>query len=1005
VSLTADVIGGLPAIAFQSWRKDQGLPQGGVRALAQTDDGYLWIGGEEGLTRFDGIRFVTSGFQEGLKGGVSALFRDSQGYLWVGTTESGLSCWQAGTTATVTTQDGLPANSVTALAEDSAGRLWIGTEAGLVLREHGQGIQPDAAKAFRGKRITSLCKGSQGQMWIGVQNAGVFQFVDGKFVPLPGDSVDELLQDSHALLVEPGGRIWIAAGEDSILCRDGERWHRYRVPRNLAKSRITVLAEEPDGTLWAGSASGGLIQITGGRLIGIPASTGLAGSAIISLFTDREGGMWVGTDNGLNRLRRKSLFTLSQAEGLGFGAAQGLAEVAPGIVWVGKPNDGLYRWDGKSFSRLSATGLSPHESQITALLATRNGFCWVATTNALLLYKDPIAAADEVLTVESAPPNIISLAEDREGALWLGTREGKLWRLYRNQWLAQTNATQTNAITSIVVDPENAVWMGTDGSGLFRIKNGAQYHVGRTEGLLSESARSLYLDGRGSLWIGTADNGLSVWRDGRIANITTREGLPDNKVSQILEDDAGRLWLGTGGGIACISKQRVEDLGSGKLHTLYPQVFGRSDGMLSEECTGGFCPAGLKSKSGLLWFSTLKGVAVVNSRLQPAARLMPNTVLEEVLVDGEPILSFHEHPAVTVQQRAEGGGAAAERLRITPGKHQVEFRYTGLSFEAPERIRFRYRLEGLDADWVEAGTRRAALYPYLPPGDYRFHVAACSAEGVWAEAEAGLELAVLRHFWQSWWFISLAGLGLLAAVGVTVRVVEKRKSQRRLKRLEQERALERERTRIAQDLHDEMGAKLCRISFLSEHARRAKLPPAEFQEQITSISDASREVLHSLDEIVWAVNPHNDTLDHVGSYIGQYAEEYFQMTGIECELDIPTQFPSYPLSSQIRHHLFLATHEALTNILKHSGATRARVAMASNNGTFEIEISDNGKGFDSSAARSTLDSAAFPNGDGLSNMRQRLTEIGGHCRIESAPGQGTRLWFSISLKPSTKTPA
>jgi len=227
--------------------------------------------------------------------------------------------------------------------------------------------------------------------------------------------------------------------------------------------------------------------------------------------------------------------------------------------------------------------------------------------------------------------------------------------------------------------------------------------------------------------------------------------------------------------------------------------------------------------------------------------------------------------------------------------------------------------------------------------------------------------------------------------------VEKRKLHRRLNRLEQERALERERTRIAQDLHDEMGAKLCRISFLSEHARRGELRPGELQEQIASISNASREVLHSLDEIVWVVNPQNDTLEHVASYIGQYAQEYFQMTGIGCELDIPTQLPPHPLSSQMRHHLFLATHEALTNILKHSRATHAKISMVSGNVAFEINISDNGKGFVVPAAGLKPELPAGVSGDGLMNMRRRLADIGGRCRIESTPGRGTRIGFVIPL--------
>lgn len=997
----SSLIGGPQAFHFQSWQKEQGLPQGPVRALAQTHDGYLWLGSDDGLARFDGLRFVTFGIPEGIKvGPVNVLFVDSRGILWIGSADGGLGCWQQGQIKMLTTRDGLPANSITALAEDAAGRLWIGTTAGLILWRDGK-LQPlKADKIFEGQRITALCNNQAGQMWMGVKGAGVFKYANDQFVPVTGDSLEDPLKDSHCLLQDKLGRMWIGAGEDSVLYQDGDRWHRYRIPRNQAKSHISSLAEESDGTVWAGSAGGGLIQFKDGKSTPVPADSGLAGNLIYSLLADREGRLWVGTDSGLNELHRKSLFALSQSEGLGFGATEGLAEVSPGVVWVAKPNDGLYRWDGRSFSRLSAAGLSSHNSQITTLLVTHDGFCWVATTNSLLLYKDPIAVADEVNVIKSAKPDIISLAEDRDGALWVGTRAGKIWQLFENQWLAQTNFFQIKPVTAIVPVADGSIWIGTAGNGLYRLVNGRYEHIGRNEGLSSDEIQTLYLDAQDTLWIGTADAGLSRWRNGRVANFSAHEGLPEN-ILQILEDDAGRLWLGSSAGIACVNKSRLDELASGKITAVYPRLFGRAEGMLSEECTGGFCPAGLKTKSGLLWFSTLKGVAVINPAVLPATARMPNTVLEEVLVDGVPVPMPHDANSNLARPNGQSENAAppVETLRITPGKHRVEFRFTGLSFDAPESMRFRYRLEGLDSDWVEAGTRRTAFYSYLPAGDYRFRVAACNRDGVWTDNEARLELTVSRYFWQTWWFLTLAGLSLMVLVGSSVRIIEKRKIQRRLKLLEQERALERERTRIAQDLHDEMGAKLCRISFLSEHARRGELPPGELHDQITSISDASREVLHSLDEIVWAVNPQNDTLEHVASYIGQYAEEYFQMTGIQCELDIPTQLPPHPLSSQMRHHLFLATHEALTNILKHSGATHAKIVMSFGDGKFEIKISDNGKGFNASVieSKSAVSAGVAAAGDGLNNMCQRLADIGGRCRIESTPGQGTNIQFVIPL--------
>jgi ligand-binding sensor domain-containing protein/signal transduction histidine kinase len=992
--------GGASEFSVQSWQKEQGLPQNPVRALLQTQDGYLWIGSDEGLVRFDGHRFVAFGIQDGIKSGpVTALLEDAHGAIWMGGADNGLSRWQNNRVNTLTTNDGLPAGSITALADDSTGRIWIGTGAGLTTWQDGKLESLTPADIFKGQLVTALFKDRQGDVWVGIKGTGVFRYVDNKFVQVTGDSVDELLKDSHGLLVDRAGRLWVAAGRDSVLMREDNRWHRFRIPRVQVKSFVTALAEDPDGTVWAGSAGGGLVRFNDGKSITLPPGSGLVGGLIESLLVDREGKLWVGTDAGLNRLRRKNLFTLSQSEGLGVGAALGMAEVAPGVVWVAKPNEGLYRWDGKSFSRLSAGGLTPHDSQVTALLITHDGFCWVATTNGLLLYKDPIAAADEAKAITLTRPDIRALAEDQDNALWIGTHRGQLWQLREGAWLQQTNFFQTNAISALVPAADGSLWVGTDGNGLFRLAGGTIQHFSRNDGLSSNAIRTLYLDAQGTLWIGTADGGLVRWRDGHITNYRTREGLPDNNISQILEDDMGRLWLGSGAGLACMSKHRLEQLANGKISSVYPQLFGRAEGMLSEECTGGFFPAGLKTRSGLLWFSTSKGVVVVNPRAQPTTTLMPNTVLEEVLVDGVPDPMLHSPGAKTIQRAgpARQGVSQLETLRITPGRHRVEFRYTGLSFDAPDLIRFRYRLDGLDGDWLDAGTRRTAVYSYLPPGNYQFHVSACNSDGAWSDSETGLELVVLRHFWQTWWFITLSGLALMVSVGGTVRIVEKRKLQRRLARVEQERALERERTRIAQDLHDEMGAKLCRISFLSEHARRGDLLPNEVQDQIASISDASREVLHSLDEIVWAVNPQNDTLEHVASYIGQYAQEYFQMTGIECELDIPTQLPPHALSSQMRHHLFLSTHEALTNILKHSGATRARVAMTCRNGLFEINISDNGKGINAPAIGSESEPAAQSSGDGLNNMRRRLADLGGQCSIESDPGQGTRIRFAFAL--------
>jgi signal transduction histidine kinase/ligand-binding sensor domain-containing protein len=850
--------------------------------------------------------------------------------------------------------------------------------------------------------ISALCGDRKGAVWVGVKRLGVFQVVGDKLIPLNGPDEDAL-RDPHCLLVDDSGGIWIGAGDDLLLsCNSGE-WHRHKVPRHLAKPFLSALAQDSEGTIWAGSAGGGLIQLKENRVSGVPPASGLAGSLVEALLVDREGKLWVGTDSGLHRLRRKRLFALGQNEGLGFGVVQGMAEVAPGIMWAVKPSDGLYRWDGRTFSRLTAGGLLPRDTRINAILVARDGVCWVAGANGLLRYKDPIAAADEVKLFKLPDFEILSLAEDKAGNLCAGTREGKLFWLRRGEWLPQSNFAQTNAITAVIAETQDSIWIGTDGAGLYHLERGTVDHIDRADGLLSDVIRALYLDSRGVLWIGTAAGGLSRWREGRLANFTTREGLPDNTISQILEDDADRLWLGTSGGIACVGKRGLDDFSAGRSPAIYSQLFGRAEGMLSEQCIGGFHPAGLKTKSGQLWFSTSKGAVVVDPRSQPTNAPVLSVVIEEVLVDGIPT-SEPPAPVLKPDEGSPNAVSKASSLRIKPGKHRFELRYTGLSFDAPESLRFRYRLEGLDPDWVDAGQRRAAFYSYVPAGEYRFHVMACNADGVWTASVAEVSLSVLRHFWQAWWFLGLAGIGFLTSVGGTVRFVEKRKLQKRLERLEHERALERERTRIAQDLHDEMGAKLCRIMFLSEHARGDTIKPAEMKHEMNSIARASREVLQSLDEIVWAVNPRNDSLEHVASYIGQYTQDYFHRTGIECELAMPAEFPLCALSSQTRHHLFLATHEALTNILKHSGATRAQLSMKYASSALEISVSDNGKGFVSPAVETGNGRAAAVAGEGLSNMRQRLRDIGGNCVIESGPGKGTSIRFVLPLNGAVAQP-
>lgn len=982
---------------FRCWQSEQGLPQDRVRALAQTRDGYIWVGTDDGLARFDGARFVSFGLPDGLPSGpIRTLFGDSHGSLWVGSAGDGLVHWQAGHSTVFTMATGLPSDSVSALAEDNDGRIWIGTDSGLAVWQDDRLIPFDPAKEFDGKAITALCKDRQGNMWVGATGLGVFEYRDGAFIPLEDSSTKELLQDPHCILVDKAGHTWIGAGDDFVLCHDGNQWRPYQIPRHLARSYVSSLAEQPDGTVWAGSTSDGLFEFKDRKMTAVNAGSGLSDNSVESLLADRDGNLWAGTDTGLNLLRQRDLFAYDQRQGLGYGTVDGMAEIAPGQVWAGKPGDGVYEWDGQSFSHVMSADLSVVGPQINVLLESKSGGCWVAGKYGLLYFKTPEKTADKAQLFTLPGLNIISLCEAGNGTLWVGTSEGKLFRLASDTWQEQTNL--DHPVTAIAAATDGVMCVGTEGDGVYQFNNRETIHWDVKNGLVSDLVRTLYVDSDGSLWIGTAGGGLSCLRQGRITTITTREGLPDNTISEILDDDKGRLWLGSNRGIACLNKEDLKELIAGKTATVYPQVFGKAEGMLSEECAGGFCPAGLKTASGRLWFPTLKGLVVVDPGVHMSKLPAPAVLLEQISVDGVPHPVFSDSVSASLRDSVSGlTEANNDVLKLGPGRHRIEFQYTALSFDSPERIRFRYRLHGLDSDWVEAGNRRVAFYSYVPPGDYRFQVIACNADGFWNETGVIIGLSVSKHFWQTWWFAGILALTLLAVVGGGVRFMVKRNLQRRLKYLEQERVLERERTRIAQDLHDEMGAKLCRISFLSEHVRRnANGMASELSHQITSISDASREVLHSLDEIVWAVNPQNDTLEHVVSYIGHYANEFFQETGIECKVNISGQLPPYSLSAQLRHNLLLAVHEAFTNALKHSKANQVDVSIVLSVAAFEVTISDNGSGFDLSST-APQENSSSPSGDGLPNMKQRLRDIGGQCSITSKPGNGTTVQFRLPL--------
>jgi ligand-binding sensor domain-containing protein/signal transduction histidine kinase len=969
---------------FRAWTTEAGLPQNSVNAIVQTPDGYLWLATQGGLARFDGVRFKVFGLADGLPAIIAnCLLVDSQHDLWVGTDGGGLSRWRHGQFENFTIHDGLASDTVTALAEDAAGRLWVGTPSGVSVREGNRWIETEAATLERG-RIRALLLDRHGTMWISAVQ-GLFTFADNRLQECAGPP--EFPQPSpYCLLEDRAGRLWASIGNGRVLCRREGEWYVYDQTSGLPFAYITCLTEGADGTVWAGSLDAGLYGFRDERFFPVTKTDGLAGDAIRSLLADGEGHLWVGTRTaGLNRMARRKLEVYAAAQGLTNDYVRSVAETPDGSLWIGTYGGGMYRQTAAGFQIWTNIVAAITYPFVNTVLVTRDGSLWSGGAGSLFQWRDEtlVAAYTRNQLPWLADQSVTALHQDVHDGLWIGNSAGQLIRYRSGEFHLFGNNAARGAITALAQATDGTLWVGSTAGGLNRLTPESGEIVSFAETTLSRDIRSLHLDAEGVLWIGTGGGGLNRWSRGRMVRFTSQQGLGDDTVSQILEDDTGHLWLGCNRGIFRVHKMELEALAEGHVTFLHPRAYGVGDGMLVQECASGFSPTALRTRLGRLVFPTVRGLVVINPRQQTSALRPPRVLVEEVFVGGQ---------AQTLPAPASPPGAVP-KLVVPPGRRDLEFHYTGLSFAAPERIRFRYRLEGLDLDWVEAGSRRVAYYQRIPPGEFVFRVLAANANNVWSETVVTLAVTVQPHFWETRWFLVGLGLLLLSGAGGMARLVERRRYKRRLARLEMQHTVERERLRISRDMHDHLGSMLTQVSQLSDLGQEQVAHPAAARERLTRIGTQARTAVQALDEIVWATNPRNDNLASFAEYASRYADDFFEPTGIRCWQEIPTDLPAWPLPADVRHNVFLALKETLANVVKHAGATEVwlRLRVAEDRAIL-IEVDDNGRGFTPSAL-------ATQAGNGLRNIEARAMEVRGQSQVTSIPGRGTkvRLMFPVPV--------
>jgi ligand-binding sensor domain-containing protein/signal transduction histidine kinase len=967
-------------LVFRPWGTGAGLPQNTVNAIVQTLDGYLWLGTRDGLARFDGVRFKVFGLSDGLQSvEIQTLYVDRQGTLWIGTSGGGLSRWRDGRMENVAiSQPSAAGDTVAALAEDAEGRLWIGTTAGLRIWENSRLIQNEALASLERAGIRALRRDRRGGMWIATLSQGLFEFRDNRLAENRGPAGRIL---AYCLLEDQVGVLWASVGNGTVLClRQGE-WQQYTETNGLPFAYVTCLAQEADGTFWAGSLDDGLYCFQGGRFVALRKEQGLSANDIRSLCPDREGNLWVGTrTGGLNRLSRRKLVSYGVAQGLTNDYTRSVAETADGTLWVGSTGGGLYRGRPGRFE-----SFAPYFSTVESVLAARDGSLWWGAGRGLFCWKDGRLTGSYTNETWVRTAWVTALCEDGRGGVWAGTSQGILAHFEDGKFVEFPERIARGAITGLAQQSDGALWVGSMAGGLKRIRLGSDAVLSATN-LLSQAIRTLYLDLEGTLWIGTAGGGLSRWQNGRVTTFTSRQGLGADTIVQIVEDDDGFLWLGCNRGILRVRKSDLNDLAAGKISFLHPRAFGVNDGMPVEECSSGFFPAGLKTKAGLICFSTVKGLVFLDPRRQETNSPPPTVLLEEVLVNGQ-VRTSEPEPAQDSSDR--GAPELMRHLTISPGGHDVELRYTAISFGSPEKLRFQYRLEGLDHDWVEAGERRTAEYHHLSPGQYVFTVRACNADGVWSEDGPSLAITLRPYVWETSWFLAVAVLAAVGLLAGAVRLVERRRYRRRLALMETQHAVERERLRISQDMHDDIGSILTQVTQLSDLGQSQPGEPLAAKGHFERIGGHTRAAVQALDEIVWATNPKNDNLPRFAEYVSRSADEFFENSAVRCWQDVPANLPNLPLRSDLRHNVFLATKEAFNNVLKHSRAKEVWLRLAVEDTGLSISIEDDGCGFDPER---------LPSGrNGLENMKARLAECGGHVELRSAPSQGTKIRLRVPL--------
>lgn len=965
-----------------SWKIRDGFVKGQIISIAQTADGYLWLGTEFGLLRFDGVRnvpFQPTAGQQLPSNFIFSLLAARDGTLWVGTSK-GLASWKDGQ---LTQYAELDDHYIFKLLEDHEGSVWASgltvTNGKLCVIKSG-GVRCGGEDGTLGRGASNLYEDSKGNLWAGVKD-GLWRWSPGppQFYPLGGEpnGIRGLGEDvDGALLVGWRGGIHRFV--------DGKT-EAYPLPASVGLFHAKRLLRDRDGGLWIGTQERGLVHVHRGRTDVFTPSDGLSGEDVYDLFEDREGNVWVTTMNGLDRFREFAVATLTVRQGLSSDLVLAVLAGRDGGVWLAT-RGGLNRWhDGQmtvyreraappAAGVREVVGSGVPDEALVSLFQDDRGRVWVVTLGGVGYMEH-----DRFTPVRGIPGgNVLAIAQDGAGTLWFACERLGLYQLSRGgevrqtPWAALGHQDHVSAMTAD--SSRGGLWLGFHLGGVaYFADNQVRASYAAADGFGEGRVNHLRLEEDGVLWAAT-DGGLSRLKDNRAATLTVKNGLPCDTVHWSMEDDARALWLYTACGLVRVERPELDawaaavDRGEGAKQAIRATVFDSSDGVRILASGGHYSPQVARSADGRLWFLPWDGVSVFDPNQLPFNRLPPPVHVEQLVADRK-----------TYEATPEG------RVRLPPLLRDLAIDYTALSLAAPEKVLFRYKLEGRDADWQEAGNRRQAFYNDLPPGDYRFRVMACNNSGVWNEAGTFLDFSVAPAYYQTVWFRVLAVAGFLLLLGALYQLRLRQVARQVHARMEERHA---ERERIARDLHDTLLQSVQGL-ILKFHAVATKMrrdDPA--YGVLEKTLDQADEVLAEGRDRIRNLRGSTAASAGLPAAFQRIVEETPQGGGVAFKTVVEGSVRE--LHPIIREESYCIGREALVNALTHSEGRNVEVEITYEPRQFRLRVRDDGRGIDPSIIEE-----GRPDHWGLRGMRERAQRIGAQLNLWSRSETGTEVELTV----------